>query len=76
MGTAFLGAGFGVALGFVVGATSEGGADAAGGAVGPTAGRGVVLAVRSCADEIHAVMPAISTTTTMLMPTSGARVRA
>ncbi|SHK86180.1 hypothetical protein SAMN05443637_113113 [Pseudonocardia thermophila] len=44
----------------------------AAGAVMSAAGRGTVGVSRSWNDEIHAVTPAMTTTTTMLMPTSGA----
>ena len=80
-GTAVAGAttcGFGLGFGatgltLVVGATADGAADV----VGTAAGRGAGgAAVRSCIDEIQAVIPAISTTTTMLIPTSGASMRA
>ena len=79
-GTTFAGVvAFGLGLGVALGADGTTADDGNGEAdvVAPTAGRGTGGAAgRSWNDEIQAVMPAISTTTTMLMPTSGARLRA
>lgn len=69
---------FGVLRGVVL-ALADGVAEpVAAGADVAAGGRPVVRAgcFGSCSEEIHAVIPAIRTTTTMLIPTSGARVLA